>query len=120
MKHTPSLNIDDWKIKIENRSRNRMKFQIKLGNEESEAFKNFMNELKPAHISEDDFVRSLFYKGVEKFQMELFESMQSFLEENKDMIDASAVEAIGVAASGMQGANPLPPEIEENLEIIED
>lgn len=97
-----------------------MKFQIKMGMEETEAFKNFMNELKPDHVSEDDFVRTLFYKGVEKFQMELFEQMQNFIEENKENIDASALEAMGLAASSMQGAQPLSPEVQENIEIIED
>ena len=97
-----------------------MKLQIKMGSEETEAFKNFMNELKPDHVSEDDFVRTLFYKGVEKFQMELFEQMQNFMEEHKDEIDASALEAMGTAASSMQGAQPMSEEVQENIEVIED
>ena len=99
-----TLCIDEWNLKLTDRSRNRMKIQIKMGAEETQAFNNFMTELRPDHVSVDDFVRTLFYKGVEKFQEELFEKMQKYMEEHKDEIDASALQDMGHAASSMQGA----------------
>jgi len=99
-----------------------MKIQIKMGAEETQAFNNFMTELRPDHVTVDDFVRTLFYKGVEKFQEELFQKMQNYMEEHKDDIDASALQDMGHAASSMQGALPQSHEeaLDKNIEVIED
>jgi predicted transcriptional regulator len=110
------LKINNWKLKIEERKRNRMKIQIKMGKEEAEAFKNFMENLRPDNVSTDEFIRHLFYKGVESFQQELYEKMQNYIEDNKDNIDASAVEILGHDASAMAGA----PTFSENVDVIED
>tara|TARA_Y100000310_G_C20129397_1_gene555151 strand:+ start:174 stop:542 length:369 start_codon:yes stop_codon:yes gene_type:complete len=122
MNSSASLCIDAWKLKLTERSRNRMKIQIKMGTEETQAFNNFMSELRPDHVSVDDFVRTLFYKGIEKFQEELFEKMQTYMEEHKDEIDASALQEMGDAASSMQGAKVQTHEkaLEQNIEVIED
>ena len=96
-----NLNIGNWKLKLEERSRNRMKIQIKMGKDETEAFSNFMENLRPSHVSVDDFVRTIFYKGVEKFQEELMEKMKGYIEDNKDDIDASAMEAFGTDVSSL-------------------
>lgn len=113
------LDIASWKVKIENRSRNRMKFTIKMGRDETEAFSNFMEQLRPEHVTEDDFIRSIFYKGVEKFQEELMENMKSYLEENKEDIDASAMNELGTDASSLLSALAEKPKT-QNIEIIED
>ena len=42
-----TFNPKGWKIKTEYRSKNRMKFQLKLNQEEAEAFRNFANTVKP-------------------------------------------------------------------------
>ena len=103
-----------------------MKLQIKMGTEEAEAFKNFMGELRPQHVAEEDFIRTIFYKGVEKFQEELMEQMQQYMEDNKDSIDASALEAMGHDASS--APEPEASKIVSdatlrtpaNVEVIED
>jgi|TARA_R100001530_G_scaffold132756_1_gene105459 hypothetical protein len=110
------LDIAAWKINIEQRRRNRMKFTVKMGKDESEAFKNFMEQLRPDDVSEDNFIRTIFYKGVEKFQEELMENMKSYLEDNKDNIDASAIEALGSDASALMGAMP---DESSPIEVIE-
>jgi|ETNvirnome_2_130_1030620.scaffolds.fasta_scaffold02257_4 hypothetical protein len=122
MDNALTLCIDEWNVKLTDRSRNRMKIQIKMGAEETQAFNNFMTELRPDHVTVDDFVRTLFYKGVEKFQEELFQKMQNYMEEHKDDIDASALQDMGHAASSMQGALPQSHEeaLDKNIEVIED
>ena len=100
-----------------------MKMQIKMGAEEAEAFKNFMGELRPENVSEDDFIRTIFYKGVEKFQEELFQQMQEYMEAHKDEIDASALQDMGHDASAMVGAEGQTQDqaLESgNIEVIED
>jgi len=96
-----------------------MKFTIKMGRDESEAFNNFMEHLRPDNVPEEDFIRSIFYKGVERFQEELMENMKSYLEDNKEDIDASAMNELGTDASSLISALAEKPET-PNLEIIED
>jgi len=96
-----------------------MKLTIKMGVEETEAFKNFMSELRPPHVTEEDFVRTIFYKGVEKFQEELMEKMKEYMEENQDKIDASAIEMLGSDVSAIT-ANASATEPPKNIEVIED
>ena len=79
----------DWKIKIEYRSKNRMKFQLKLNQEEAEAFRNFANAVKPTELSLTDFVRSLFFHGIRALEKELTENMVQHMQENRAEYEAS-------------------------------
>ena len=66
-----------------------MKFQLKLNQEESEAFRNFANNVKPAEISMNDFVRSIFFNGVRALEQELTKNMVEHMEANKEEYEAS-------------------------------
>jgi hypothetical protein len=78
-----------WKIKTEYRSKNRMKFQLKLNQEESEAFKNFANAVKPAELGMQDFVRSIFFNGVRTLEEQLTANMVQHMEEHREEYEAS-------------------------------
>ena len=71
-----------------------MKFQIKLNKEETEGFTQFTEQLKPEDMSDLDWYRAIFYKGLEKIQDDIVDSMKKFMEEHKDEIDASAMEMV--------------------------
>jgi heterodisulfide reductase subunit A-like polyferredoxin len=62
MKDNVSFTLDDAKIKIVERSRGRMKIQIKLSKEEAEGFKNFCM-IKPPDLPEDTFYKQIFFAG---------------------------------------------------------
>ena len=66
-----------------------MKFQLKLNQEEAEAFRNFANSVKPEEISMGDFVRSLFFNGVRALEQELTTNMVQHMEANRDEYEAS-------------------------------
>jgi len=66
-----------------------MKFQLKLNQEESEAFRNFANNVKPTEISMSDFVRSIFFNGVRGLEKELTQNMVKHMEANRDEYEAS-------------------------------
>jgi hypothetical protein len=83
------LNFSNWKIKIVERSKNRMKFQLKLNNEEAEAFKTFATSVKPEEISMSDFVRSIFFRGVQVLEKQITEDLVKHMEENKEQYEAS-------------------------------
>ena len=84
-----AFNSEGWKIKTEYRSKNRMKFQLKLNQEESEAFRNFANAVKPHELDMNDFVRSIFFNGVRSLEQELTQNMVSHMEENRSEYEAS-------------------------------
>jgi hypothetical protein len=87
----PPINFDfkTWGITIENRSNNRMKFRIKLDQEETEAFRNFSDTVKPVEISMDDFIRSIFFAGVRSLEEQLTHNLVQHIEEHRDEYEAS-------------------------------
>tara|TARA_R100001086_G_scaffold141413_1_gene74242 strand:+ start:515 stop:844 length:330 start_codon:yes stop_codon:yes gene_type:complete len=95
------INFDSWKIKQIDRTRDRMKLQIKLSKDEALAFRNFMGMVKPPEIAEDDFLKGIFKIGVETMEMKLMEAVQQHAEENN--LDPSSV-----------GIDPIQPEETEN------
>ena len=78
-----------WKVTTEYRSKNRMKFTLKLNQEEAEAFRNFANAVKPDQINMNDFVRSIFFNGVRSLEQELTQNMVTHMEENRADYEAS-------------------------------
>ena len=69
-----------------------MKFQIKLNKEETDGFTEFTKQLKPEQMSDLDWYRAIFYKGLEKIQEDIMEGMKKYMDEHQDDIDTSAVE----------------------------
>ena len=57
-----SLSFEDTKFKLVERSRGRMKIQIKFSKEEAEGFKNFC-KLKPPELDDDIFFKQIFFAG---------------------------------------------------------
>ena len=94
MPETVKLNIDNWKIRLDERSRGRMKFQIKLNKEETEAFKAFTETVKPEEVSLDDFVKSIFLTGIETMNKRLVEMVQEYAKEHKEELSSSGIEVV--------------------------
>ena len=84
-----AFNPEGWKIKTEYRSKNRMKFQLKLNQEEAEAFRNFANTVKPHELDMNDFVRSIFFNGIRSLENDLTSNMVQHMEENREEYEAS-------------------------------
>ena len=80
-----------WKFKTVNRTKNRMRFQIKLDQENAESFRNFANQVKPPQISMDDFVAGIFFKGVRALEEELTAKAIQHMAENREDYEASGV-----------------------------
>jgi hypothetical protein len=89
MEETVTLDFSEWDIRIKERTRQRMKLQIKLGKDEALAFKNFMDMVKPPDLDDDSFLKGIFKLGVETMEMRLMEAVKQHAEEN-DM-DLSSV-----------------------------
>jgi hypothetical protein len=97
-----NFDVDSWKIKVTERKRGRMKFQIKLDKQETEGFMEFSNSLKPEQMPDDEWIRSIFYKGLEKIQEDIMESMRKYMEEHQDDIDTSAMELMQDASGAIE------------------
>ncbi len=75
---TVSLSLKDTKIKLTERSRGRMKIQIKFSKEEAEGFKNFC-KLKPPELNEENFYKQIFFAGCNV----MTEQIQAMVEAHK-------------------------------------
>ena len=87
-----SLDVASWNIKTVERKRGRMKFQLKLNKDETIGFKEFSEHLKPEGMSSEEWIRAIFYKGLEKIQTELMQGVEQYMEEHKDELDASGMQ----------------------------
>lgn len=83
------IDFDSWRIKLTERSRDRMKLQIKFSKEETIALKNFMEMVKPPELSQDDFFKGIFKIGVETMEVKLMDAVKQHAEDND--LDLSAV-----------------------------
>lgn len=93
------LNVSSWKIKTQERSRNRMKFTVKLSKDEAEGFKNWSGLVKPDNISDDEFIKQIFFNGIEHLNDKLRKISEEVLS-NPEMI--KNLEASGVNVSALE------------------
>jgi pantothenate kinase type III len=93
-KQNIKLDIQNWRIRIDERSRNRMKIQIKLSKDEAEAFKNFSNLVKPEEISDDDFMKTVFVTGCEALNQQLSQMVQQYAKENQAELESSGITVV--------------------------
>ena len=88
------LDIQNWRLRIDERSRNRMKIQIKLSKDEAEAFKNFSQMVKPEEVSDDDFMKTVFVAGCETLNRQLQELVQKYALENQEELASSGITVV--------------------------
>jgi hypothetical protein len=62
MEKQVSVNLKNTKFKLTERSRGRMKIQIKFSKEEAEGFKNFCM-IKPEDLADEMFYKQIFFAG---------------------------------------------------------
>ena len=96
------LDINQWKVRIDERSRDRMKLQVKLSKDEAIAFKNFADVCKPQEVSMDDFVKTIFLTGVESLNAKLAELVRKYAVENKEELAASGITVIEDEQGGVR------------------
>ena len=85
------LDVSKWNIRIDQRSRNRMKLLIKLSKDEAQAYKNFADMCKPEDVPEDMFIKTVFITGFEAMNKELAEMVQKYAAANKEELAASGI-----------------------------
>jgi len=93
-KESIKLDIQNWKFRVDNRSRKRMKINIKLSKDEAEAFKNFATVVKPDEISDDDFMKTIFVTGCEALNAQLSNLVQQYAKENQEELASSGITVV--------------------------
>ncbi len=97
IKHKDSnivFNKVNWKIKQESRSKDRMKLVIKLSKEEAEAVDAFKKVVIPEgknSLKDEDFLKMVFFMGVEALNERLNQSFISHMENNREEFEAKGV-----------------------------
>jgi len=88
------LDVSQWRIRIDERSKNRMKLQVKLSKDEAIAYKNFADVCKPQEITDEDFIKTVFVTGIETLNQQLSDMVQKYASENKEELAASGITVI--------------------------
>jgi len=83
-----SFNLDNSKFKLVERSRGRMKIQIKFSKEEAEAFKNFCM-IKPPELEDEIFYKQIFLAGCNSMTKEI----TALVEAHRQAQEAEGTEA---------------------------
>ena len=96
------LDVSKWRIRIDERSKDRMKLQVKLSKDEAIAFKNFASVCKPDEISDDDFIKTVFITGIEALNKQLAEMVSQYAAENKEELAASGITVIEEEDGGVR------------------
>lgn len=91
MTDTSSLQPELWRTKVENRTKNRMKITFKLNQEQTAAFERFKQETMPEGVTEDDFVRSIFFMGLATLEQRLVDAVKETVEKQR-MEESAALE----------------------------
>ena len=112
-KKSIKLDIQNWRFSIDERSRNRMKIQIKLSKDEAEAFKNFSSLVKPQEISDDDFMKTVFVTGCEALNQQLSNLVQQYAKENQEELAASGITVVEGDDGSVQLMDAEAPEATE-------
>ena len=99
------LDVSKWRIRVDQRSRDRMKLQIKLSKDEAVAFKNFSEVCKPQEVTDDEFIKTVFITGIEALNQQLAELVQKYAAENKDELAASGITVIEDEEGGIRLAD---------------
>jgi hypothetical protein len=94
-----SLDFSKTKVKSQERSRGRMKITVKLNKEEAVAYKNMKASLVPDGVSDDNFVRSVFFMGLEQFHKNTMEMMQKYVKENEEKLRSEGVDVDSIFES---------------------
>ena len=107
------IDCDTWKIRVDERSRNRMKLQIKLSKDEAMDYRNFAEVCKPEDCTDADFMKTVFITGIEAMNKQLAEMVQQYAKENKEELAASGITVL----ESEDGQVKLAPSDQLNKEL---
>ena len=82
-------NTINWKFKVK-QSKRRMKLYIKMNKAETGQWDELKRAAKPKEMSDDDFAKVLFYKGIDSFMSQMTDMINNMSDEEKEKMYAEA------------------------------
>ena len=84
-----------------------MKLYVKLTKVETEQWNALKDSVKPPHVTDDEFAKILFFRGINGFMEELTTKINSMSDEEREEIiasgdDLSTSSSVDVIASGVE------------------
>jgi hypothetical protein len=88
----------NWKIQTEERSRGRMKLTIKLSKDEAQGFKNWADVVKPPEIPQEEFLKQIFFNGIEHLNDKLQKVSEQIMKDAalQEQLSASGIDVSSV------------------------
>jgi len=87
-----SLDPKNYRVKIDSEGKRRMKIYIKLTKEDSQGWMDFVKQVKPDDMSQDDFALSIFMRGVADLQRSIMETIEKVKAEEELTQDGESSE----------------------------
>ena len=86
------LNPPLWKIRISERRKNRVNITIKLDKEQTLAYRNFVDTLRPEAMPELEFAKAMFLTGIATTNQRAAEAIRDYALEHKEELASSGIE----------------------------
>ena len=104
-KDTVLVSFKNAKVKTKNFNRGRMKITVNLSKEEAEGFVNFKKAMLPEGANETEFLKTIFFMGLDQFHKNAINMMQKYVAENEeklreDGVDVDAIKKVGLEITG--------------------
>jgi len=95
------LSPNDWGVRVQHRSKNRMKIIFKLSQDEAAAFTSFRDATCPDGLDEESFVKSIFFLGLTTLEQNVTQKMAEAIkvEEGEVSFDINDDETSEVTAN---------------------
>ena len=70
-----------------------MKVTIKLSKDEAEGFKNWSTHVKPDDLNQDEFLKQIFFNGIEYLNLKLQDVAKKIMEDKnlREQLEASGI-----------------------------
>ena len=103
-----TMKQDGVQVKYTERTRNRVKFQIKFKEEEATAFKNYAKVFKDPEMAMDDFIRVVFFTGMEALNEQVVAKVKADMEDQSKDLDDIGVKDAHAEVTDTEPANEPP------------
>jgi len=84
-----------------------MKLTLKLSKEEALGFKNWSAQVKPDQVQEDEFIKQIFFNGIEFLNLKLQQATREMIQDEKIRAQLET-SGINVKALEEKLGNPTP------------
>ena len=101
MSNKLTLNIKKYKPKVV-KSNNKMKISFKLSKEETESWVNYCKIIQPENVSDEDFVRLVFFKGASVIRDLYEQKAREYLEQHPEALMQMGGEVSNITPSSVQ------------------